>query len=67
MLKNYVVLSMFFILSGCIPYFGPTSKTGFGTQYYKYRCEKPGQCCEIGVDCADEKPTSKNTNSKNLQ
>ena len=22
---------------------------------YKHRCEKPGQCCEVGVDCDEDK------------
>ena len=76
MIKKITILTSLFLCSAC---FGGDSlcrvinqdtptKCGvqrniFGTQHYKYRCEKPGQCCEVGVDCVDEKPTNKNTNS----
>ena len=68
MIKKITILTSLFLCSAC---FGgdelcrminrdtPTKcgvqRNIFGTQYYKYRCEKPGQCCEIGVDCVDEK------------
>lgn len=51
MKKNIIILVTILSFTGCIPYFGPPSKTGFGRQYYKYRCEKPGDCCEVGKNC----------------
>ena len=28
---------------------------GTGAKNYKYKCEKVGECCEVGKDCKEEK------------
>ena len=62
--KKILIITLLCCVS-CIPYFGPSSKYGFGADknhkyQYKYRCEKPGDCCEVGKDCKENPEEDKN-------
>ncbi len=54
MFKKYISLLVVIYVIGCIPYFGPPSKTGFGAKHYKYRCNSANDCCEVGKNCEED-------------
>jgi hypothetical protein len=61
MFKIFINLSLIFLLTYCASIAGgmvsgalSKGKAGSGAQFYKYRCEKPDQCCEVGKDCEED-------------
>lgn len=58
MFKKLIILSLSLFLTSCIYPVGKHNTGGrgniFGAQHYKYKCEKAGECCEVGKNCESE-------------
>jgi hypothetical protein len=68
MLKNFTILTVLMLCLSCAELaentcllfstptkcISPRKSNIFGRQTYKYRCEKAGQCCEVGKNCEED-------------
>lgn len=59
MTKRILIISSLLLLltQSCIYIPAGLSKgdTGRGPKNYQYKCQKAGDCCEVGKDCKEEK------------
>lgn len=73
MILKFVIIILFMFCTSCInpvalmPSSYGKGRTGPGKSKphnYKYRCEKPGKCCEVGKNCEEDKKEEVKENSK---